>query len=299
MKEMNGIWTALITPLHSDGRVDFEAYRKLIHRQIEAGVNGVIPCGTTGESPTLDIEEKKSLIQIALEETKNSDLGVIAGTGTNNTAASLVFSQWASDQGVDGVLLVTPYYNKPSQYGLEQHYTSIADSIDCEIMLYNCPGRTVCGLEPETIARLASHPKITALKETSGTTFVSETIEQCKKSKQRLNILSGDDVNFLPFLSIGASGLVSVASNLFPKPLIEIYKSFQTDHLSKAKELHQKFYPLFRDLFVESNPTPIKWAMSRIGIGTETVRPPLAPLSASKASLERLQFTLKKYEVIP
>lgn len=279
---MRGVWTALVTPFTDAGELDLASYRKILNDQKEAGVTGVIPCGTTGESPTLSTDEKKKLIEIALEEMRGSGVGVMAGTGSNSTQNTIEFSRWASEAGVQGLLVVTPYYNKPTQAGLDAHFRAVADAVSCDIMLYNVPGRTGVGMTAETIASLASHPKIRAVKEATGNVaFTSEILDQLSTQKKILSVLSGDDACFLPSLAVGGSGVVSVASNLFPRAMVRIHKLMEAGKAQEAKEIHQKLYPLFRDLFIESNPGPIKFAMSFSGWCKNTLRLPLVPISKS------------------
>jgi 4-hydroxy-tetrahydrodipicolinate synthase len=290
---MSGIYTALVTPFSSDGKIDFEAYRAHVRRQCNAGVDGIIPCGTTGESPTLSSEEKKELIGIALEEAQNSNTVVFAGTGSNCTDESVKFSEWANQAGVKGLLIVAPYYNKPTQQGLIRHFTAIADAVRCEIMVYNIPGRTGISIAPETIAQLAQHPRIRSLKESSGSLSVLSDIQDAlKRAGTQLNIYCGDDSLFLPMLSVGACGVVSVASNLVPEKLIKLWKAYEKGDVSRARDTHQLLYPLFRDLFIESNPAPVKYALSQLGWMKPHVRLPLVDLSSSGAKV--LQATLNQ-----
>ena len=224
---------------------------------------------------------------------KGSGLKVFAGTGSNNTSESVEFSRWASDLGVDGVLVVTPYYNKPSQAGLEAHFRAVADSVSCEVMLYNVPGRTGISLTAATIAKLATHPRIRSLKEATGNVaFTSEIIDTAKLAGVSLDVFAGDDATFLPLLSVGAVGIVSVSSNLFPRAMVSIQRFMTNGQPLEAMEVHQKFYPLFRDLFIDSNPVPVKFAMEVAGFCGPVVRAPLAPLSA--ANSETLRQSLKR-----
>ena len=283
---MRGVYTALVTPFGPKGELDLNAFRAILQDQRDAGITGVIPCGTTGETPALTLEEKKLLITTALETLKGSGIKVIAGTGSNTTADSVEFSRWASELGVDGVLVVTPYYNKPSQAGLEAHFKAVADAVRCEVMLYNVPGRTGISLTAATVAKLATHPRIRSLKEATGNVaFTSEIIDTLKQTGSTLDILSGDDATFLPLLSVGAVGVVSVASNLFPRAMVAIQKAMDQGNFREARELHQRFYPLFRDLFIDSNPVPVKYAMERIGLCGSRVRAPLAPISPANAEI--------------
>lgn len=290
---MRGVWTALVTPFQADGSLDLESYRKLVRQQAQAGVAGVIPCGTTGESPTLSKDEKKTLIRTALEELRGSPTRVIAGTGSNDTADTVAFSRWASEQGVAGVLVVTPYYNKPTPAGLEKHFLAVAEAVSCEVMLYNVPGRTGVGMSGELVAKLAAHPRIRSIKEATGNVSVTtEILDQLSRAGTAIDVLSGDDAVFLPLLAAGATGVVSVASNLFPREMIQIQSQFEAGRVREAFALHQHWYPLFRDLFVETNPGPIKFALSWAGLGREDLRAPLAPMT--KAGREKLLASLKE-----
>ncbi len=290
---MRGVYTALITPFDSSNRLDLAAFKKILLDQKAAGVAGVIPCGTTGETPTLSVDEKKTLITTALETLKGSGVRVVAGTGSNSTQETIEFSKWASDQGVDGILVVTPYYNKPSQTGLEAHFRAVADAVQCEVMLYNVPGRTGVSIAAATVAKLASHPKIRSLKEATGNVaFTSEIIDSLKSQSASMDILSGDDATYLPLVCVGATGVVSVASNLFPRAMVAIQKAMDQGNHREAQAIHQRFYPLFRDLFVDSNPVPIKYAMEFVGFCNARVRPPLASLSS--AHTEVLRASLAK-----
>jgi 4-hydroxy-tetrahydrodipicolinate synthase len=294
---MRGVWTAIITPFTDSGELDLPSLKKILRDQVEAGISGIIPCGTTGEAPTLSLDEKKMLIQTCLQELKGSPVKVVAGTGSNNTRDTVEFSKWASSAGVDGVLLVTPYYNKPSQAGMEEHFKSVASVIDCEVILYNVPSRTGVSLTAETVGRLASHPRIRTIKEATGNPALSsEILDQVSKSGQSIDILSGDDATYLPLLSIGAVGIISVASNLFPREMVALQKAFDEGDLKKALKIHQKHFPLFRDLFIESNPVPIKAAMASLDWCRPDVRLPLSPLQP--AHLKKLEASLSEYQIV-
>ncbi len=294
---MVGVWTALITPFNDRNEIDLEAFRKLLRDQRDAGVAGVIPCGTTGESPTLSADEKKTLIKAALDELKGSPVQVVAGTGSNSTPETVAFSKWASDQGVHGVLIVTPYYNKPSQNGLLDHFRAVADAVSCEVILYNVPGRTGVGLGAPTIVELAAHPRIRTIKEATGNVeFTSQILDLLSQKNLKMDVLSGDDATYLPLLSIGAVGVISVASNLIPRAMVAIQHAVEIGNVDSAREIHQRFYPLFRDLFVESNPSPIKHAMAIAGWCNSRVRAPLAPLTAE--SIKILDTSLRRCGVV-
>ena len=279
---MRGVWTALVSPFNSSHELDLSAFKKILNDQREAKVTGVIPCGTTGESPTLSLAEKKTLIQTTLQELKGSGVKVVAGTGSNNTSETIEFSRWASDQGVDGVLLVTPYYNRPSQAGLEAHFLAVADQIKCEVVLYNVPGRTGVSLAAETVARLAAHPKIRTLKEASGNmALTSDILDHLSIAGKSMDILSGDDATYLPLLSVGAVGVISVVSNLFPRAVVAMQAAADRGQFAEARKIHQQYFPLLRDLFIDCNPVPVKWAMAHVGLCDARTRLPLAPLSAA------------------
>lgn len=285
-----GVWTALVTPFDSRGGLDLDAFKKILDDQVAAGINGVIPCGTTGEAPTLTTDEKKLLIQTALKHLKGSRTQVIAGTGGNATAETVALSRWASEQGAHGVLIVTPYYNKPTAAGLEAHFRAVADAVSCEVVLYNVPGRTGVSLTAASIAALADHPRIRALKEATGNiAFASEILDAL--AGKPLDLLSGDDPSYLALLSVGAVGVISVTSNLFPRGMAAIQRAFDAGKIAEARELNRRYSPLMRDLFVESNPGPIKYAMAQMGFCRGDLRLPLAPIAAASAAKVDLALT--------
>lgn len=288
MKSFKGVWTALVTPFDPKGKIDEAAFCSLIERQGKAGITGIVPCGTTGESPTLSRFEKERLISLALEEGKKSNLKVMAGTGSNNTAESIEFSKWASEKGADAVLLVTPYYNKPSQRGLIAHFTAIADAISCPAIIYQVPGRTITSIEPATVVELAKHPKIAGIKDaTADMTYFSRVQEEFEKNggTKDFIFLSGDDLTYLSYLWNGGHGIISVASNLIPKELNEFLTLVENKERDKALQLHGKFYPFFRSLFLESNPGPIKAAMAEKKLCSDHLRLPLVPMSPENKKL--------------
>jgi len=228
---------------------------------------------------------------------KGSGVKVIAGTGSNDTRQTVVLSKWASEQGADGILVVTPYYNKPSQAAMEAHYRAVSDTVTCEVVPYNVPGRTGVSMSAQTMAGLAAHSRITTIKEASANVaLTSEILNLLHSSGNKLDILSGDDATYLPLLAIGATGVISVASNLFPRAMVSIQKNFEQGKIAEAQKIHQRFYPLFRDLFVDSNPVPIKYAMAKLGFCKNVLRPPLLSLAAGDAaklnqSLDRCGFS--------
>jgi 4-hydroxy-tetrahydrodipicolinate synthase len=279
-----------VTPFR-DGKVDETAFTRLLEAQIAAGVDGVIPVGTTGESATLSMEEHLRVIELTAQVV-NKRVKVYAGTGSNSTAEAIYLTDEAKKRGVDGFLIVSPYYNKPSQAGIFAHYSALAEAAWLPIIAYSVPSRTGTEISVDTMASLAlKHPNIVAIKEAGG------SIERFSQLRQALpdevTILSGDDSMTLPALAVGASGVISVASNLIPKQLGDMVRAFQAGRWTDAEQMHRFYYPLFRDLFIEPNPVPVKSALARQGWMTEEVRLPLVPLQTQ--SRGRLEITLKKY----
>jgi 4-hydroxy-tetrahydrodipicolinate synthase len=286
----SGTYTALVTPFR-DGKVDETALTRLLEAQIAGGVDGVVPVGTTGESATLTMEEHLRVIELTTQVV-NKRVKVYAGTGSNSTAEAIYLTLEAKKRGVDGFLIVSPYYNKPSQAGVFAHYSALAEAAWLPIITYSVPGRTGAEIGVDTMASLAlKHPNIVAIKEAGG------SIERFSQLRQALPddvaILSGDDSMTLPALAVGANGVISVASNLIPKQVGDMVRAFQGGSWTDAEQLHRLYYPLFRDLFIEPNPVPVKTALARQGWMTEDVRLPLVPLTTT--SRGRLEITLAKY----
>lgn len=291
---MQGVFTALITPLTNKNELDLPAFKKILKAQSDAKINGIVLFGSTGESITLTLSEKQTLLDLALSELKGTGIQVIAGTGNSSTQATHEFSLWASKKGVDAVLLISPFYNKPTQEGLEAHFRATADVVQCEVALYNHPGRTGVTLAPETLGRLSTHPRITTLKQSSDDlTQIDAILEAVKAQSGSLDILAGDDILFLPSLALGTQGVISVTSNLLPEELILLYTAFKAQNIREASRIHRHLYPLFRDLFIESNPIPIKYAMSVAQYCGPALRAPLTQLSES--ATHKLDATLKRY----
>ena len=286
-----GTFTALVTPFR-ESAIDFTALRNLIESQIAAGIDGIIAVGTTGESPTLTHDERKGVIRCAIE-TANKRCLVLAGTGSYSTREAIAATEEAEKLGVDGALLVAPYYNKPSQEGLFRHFSAIAKSTPLRLMLYNIPGRCGVDIAAETVARIQGDcPNVVSIKEAGGN--VDRVSELRARLPEAFTVLSGDDGLTLPFLAAGAVGVVSVASNLLPREMCELVGAFVNGDLKRAEGLHRKLYWLFKDLFIEPNPVPIKTALSWRGRILAEVRLPLCEMSA--ANQARLRKTLEKFE---
>jgi 4-hydroxy-tetrahydrodipicolinate synthase len=286
-----GTFTALVTPFRN-GAIDFAAFEKLIENQIAGEITGVVVVGTTGESPTLSHEEREELIRRAVAAA-NRRCQVFAGTGSNATQHAVADTKMAEKLGADGALLVAPYYNKPSQEGLFCHFKSIADATSLPIMLYNIPSRCGVDILPDTVARLAKDCRnIVSIKEASGS--VERVSELLARLPESFTILSGDDSLTLPFMSVGAVGVVSVASNLFPAEVCALVRAFESGDAKRAMQLHHKMFPLFKDLFIEPNPVPIKTALGWRGAMSGEVRLPLCAMS--EANQARLRKTLEEFE---
>ena len=291
--QLKGVFTALVTPFR-DGGIDEKALKKLIGFQIASGVDGIVPCGTTGEAPTLSYEEHEKVIELAVKYAAGR-VPVIAGTGSNCTDEAIELTNKAKKLGADACLLTTPYYNKPTQEGMVSHFTAIAAQTGLPVVLYNIPGRTGVNMTPETIARLAKVKNIIAIKEAAGS--VTQVSEIYRLTNGKFTILSGDDGLFLPMMSVGAVGVVSVFSNIMPKELKALYKAFMVEkNIAKAIKLHTKYMPLFQNLFIETNPIPIKEAMYRMGMIAREYRLPLCPISDKNG--EFLAGLMKEYGLI-
>ena len=269
-----GIATALATPMELDGAIDYEAYGRLIDWQIDAGVAGLVACGTTGESATMTEAEHKEVIRFTVERAAGR-VPVIAGTGSNCTAKAVAMTQYACSVGADACLLVTPYYNKATQAGLIAHYTAIADASDKPLILYNVPSRTGCNLLPATCAALADHPRIAAVKEASGN--IGQIVEVAALAGDRLAIYSGNDDHIVPVLSMGGSGCISVLSNVVPREAQALCRRFFAGDVAGAAALQCKLLPLVNALFSEVNPIPVNAALAAMGFGKGGVRLPLTP----------------------
>jgi 4-hydroxy-tetrahydrodipicolinate synthase len=274
MMQLQGCYTALVTPFR-DGEVDASALRALVDRQIDAGIDGIVPVGTTGESPTLSFTEHKQVIDTVIEQAAGRCC-IIAGTGGNSTAEAVELTEHAKAAGADATLQVTPYYNKPTADGLYRHFATVAD-IGLPVVLYNVPGRTGTEIPMPAVKRLAAHQSVVAIKEAAGSTDrVTEIAEGTD-----LCVLSGDDSMTLPMMAVGARGVISVASNLLPGPVTELTHRVLAGDFAGAQAAHSRLYPLFKALFVETNPIPIKAALAAHGQIAEEYRLPMCRLSAS------------------
>jgi 4-hydroxy-tetrahydrodipicolinate synthase len=286
-----GTFTALVTPFRN-GEIDWPALEGLIEEQIADAITGVIAVGTTGESPTLTADEREQVIRVTVEIAKGR-CQVLAGTGSNSTSATIAATRAAEKLGVDGMLIVAPYYNKPSQEGLFRHFQAIAQATSKPIMLYNIPGRCGVDIGADTVERLAMDcANIVSIKEASGS--VDRVSDLRARLPEAFTILSGDDGLTLPFLAVGAVGVVSVVSNLFPAEIGMLVQAFRAGDTTSAREMHLKLLPLFRDLFIEPNPVPVKTALSWRGEMTAECRLPLCEMTA--ANQARLRKTLEAFE---
>ena len=287
-----GAIVAIVTPFKR-GRVDEGALRELIEFQIANGTDGIVPCGTTGESSTLSHEEHDRVIEITIDAVKKR-VPVIAGTGSNSTEEALRLTRHAYKAGADGALLVCPYYNRPTQEGLYQHYKVVVENVPLPIILYNIPGRTGVNLLPETVARLSKIDNIVGIKEASGSlTQIGEVINLCGDD---FVLLSGDDIITLPILALGGKGVISVVSNVAPADVVAMIDAFENGDLKRARELHYKLAPLVGALFVETNPVPVKAALAMMGKIECDVRLPLCRMS--EASYEKLRKAMLDYGLI-
>lgn len=272
--ELNGVYTAIATPFNKNGAVDYGKFKALIEMQIAGGVKGILPVGTTGESPTLNMQEHSEVICAAVEAAAGR-CRIMAGSGGNCTAEAIELTKRAKEDGADCSLQVTPYYNKPTQEGLYRHFSTVADSCDLPIVLYNVPGRTGISIAVETIARLASNTNVLGVKEAGGSVDrVSEILDACD-----IAVMCGDDSLTLPMMSVGAKGVISVASNVIPGEMQQLCDACARGDYAAALVIHRKYYKLFRHLFIESNPIPVKSALAMMGLIEEEYRLPLCPPS--------------------
>lgn len=283
---LSGTLTAMITPFRN-GAVDFDRLAANVEFQVDSGINGLVPVGTTGESPTLSHEEHRVVIERVIAAAAGR-VPVVAGTGSNSTSEALELTTHAAKIGADAALIVTPYYNKPTQEGMYRHFMTIAEKIDLPIVLYNIPGRTGIAMSPQTVARLAKHPNIVAVKEATGSMDItSEIVSLCDPDS--LVILSGDDSATLPLMSIGARGVISVLSNLMPQRIRALTDAVLAGDFAAARALHLELFPICNAMFIETNPIPIKTAMAMTGMDSGELRLPLCEMAdQSRAQLGRV-----------
>lgn len=288
----SGSFPALVTPFKANFDIDFEAYGRLIDWQIEQGTNGIVPCGCSGEAATLSHDEQKQLIRFAIERVAGR-VPVVAGTGSNNTREAVGLTAFAKEAGADGALLITPYYNKPTAAGQIAHYTAVAEAAGgLPIMLYNVPGRTATKLEPETIAELNKVANIVSVKEACGSVDqVSAIIGLCD-----INVMSGDDSLTLPMMAVGAKGVVSVAANVVPAQIAALTAKANAGDFAGAREIHYAMLPLFKGLFIETNPMPVKACLAKMGMIENVLRLPLTPVL--DATSKKLDAILKELGLI-
>ncbi len=288
-----GVYTAIVTPFKQNGQLDEEALRGLVDFQVKNKVAGIVPCGTTGESPTLHEDEMKRVIEIVVGQAKGK-CQVIAGAGANSTEKAIKLSKVAKEVGADATLHVSPYYNKPTQECLYRHFTAIAEAVDLPIVIYNIKGRTGVNIETPTLMRMAQNKNIAAVKEASGD--ISQMMDVIAKKPKGFDVLCGDDNLTLPLISLGGRGVISVASNIVPKELSEMVDYALKGNYEKAKELHYRLLPLFKIIFIETNPIPIKAALAMKGMIKESYRMPMCEMSAENK--EKLKNVLSEMKLL-
>ncbi len=288
-REFTGVGTALVTPFTKSGALDESAIKRLARRQIDAGVHFLVPCGTTGETPTLSGAERRRVVELTLEAA-NGQVPVMAGAGGNDTKEAVALSKEMQSIGVQGLLSVTPYYNKPTPEGLFAHFSAVAEATPLPIVLYNVPGRTGCNIDAGTLARLATIPHVVGVKEASGN--ITQMVEICRAVPDDFLVLSGDDALTLPLMVIGGRGLISVASNAIPAEMSQLVEAAERGDYATARRLHQRLVPIMLGNFIESNPGPVKYAMAVMGLCEEVYRLPM--VSPRQASKEKMIGFLKE-----
>ena len=288
----NGALSAIVTPFR-DGEVDERALRDHIEWQIQSGIDGIVPCGSTGESATLTHSEHDRVIKIAIEQTRRR-VPVVAGTGSNSTAEAIRLTTAAREMGADGALMLSPYYNKPTQEGIFRHYKTIAGAVDLPIIVYNIPGRTASNIAPETFARLCEIRNIVGIKEASGSMDqISDIRRLCG---DRLTILSGDDGLTVPIMALGGKGVIATTSNVMPREIHDLAAAGLAGDFARAREIHYRMMPVMRALFIETNPIPLKQALAFMGRCANELRMPLCPMSAPAA--DKLRSAMKELKLI-
>lgn len=288
-----GVYTALVTPFASDGSIDWKALRRLVDFQIDGGVSGLVPVGTTGESPTLDGDECREVIRVVVEQARGR-VPVIAGAGSNCTAEAIHYARDAKEVGAQATLQVTPYYNKPTPDGLLQHFRAVADAVDLPLVVYNIAGRTGRNIDNPVMLELAKHPRIRAVKEASGD--INQAMDLIAAKPADFAVLSGDDNLVYPLMALGGTGVISVASNLAPERMSAFVRSMLAGDFAAARRMHYELLPLFRAIFIETNPIPIKAALALKGLIAERYRLPMCPLAPKNR--EWLSAVLKDLRLV-
>ncbi len=291
--KLQGAYTALVTPLATDGSVDEEALARLVDAQIEGGISGLVPMGTTGESPTLTHPEHNHVIEVVIRKA-DGRVPVIAGTGSNSTAEAIRMTKAAKENGATASLQVAPYYNKPSNEGFYRHFSEIADAVEMPMIVYNIPGRTGKNIENSVMLRLAEHPNIIGVKEASGS--MPQVMDLISKKPADFWVLSGDDNLALPIIMLGGSGVISVASNIIPAEMEELVAAAVAGEIEKARTLHYRLLPLFQALFIDTNPIPIKYGMHLKGMMEEVYRLPMCSMDEDKK--KQLEKVLKSLSIV-
>ena len=288
-----GTFTAIVTPFRRDGSLDEATLRTLVDRQIEGGVDGIVPCGTTGESVTMSTAERIRVIEIVREQS-NDRVRVLAGAGGNSTAAVVTLAKQIDQVSVDGILIVVPYYNKPTQEGLYQHFATVADAVEAPVVMYNVPGRTSANMTAEAALRLAEHGNIVGTKEASGA--LTQVMEIIRGAPAGFSILSGEDNLAVPIIALGGHGVVSVVSNEAPAMMSEMVRSALEGKMTEARELHYQLLGLMNVNFIETNPIPVKAALAMMGLIEEQYRLPLVPMA--EANRKKLHLELMKLDLV-
>jgi 4-hydroxy-tetrahydrodipicolinate synthase len=273
---ITGSLVAIVTPMHEDGRLDLARFKQLIDWHVAEGTDGIVVVGTTGESPTVNFDEHKELIRIAVQHSRGR-IPIIAGTGGNSTAEAIELTASAKETGATACLSVVPYYNKPTQEGLYRHFSKVAESVDLPMLLYNVPGRTVADMQTDTVLRLAQVPGIIGIKE--ATANIERNTDLIRRAPRNFAIYSGDDATCLALILMGGHGVISVTANVAPKAMHQMCAAALVGDVKKARELNLKLFPLHQKLFVEANPIPVKWAMAEMGLIEPGLRLPLSPLA--------------------
>ena len=276
MNMITGSIVAIVTPMHEDGSLDLEGMRRLVDFHVKEGTDAIVSVGTTGESPTVDVEEHHEIIRVTVEQAAGR-IPVIAGAGANSTAEAIAMTRFAKEVGADAVLSVVPYYNKPTQEGLYQHFKSVAEAVDIPVILYNVPGRTVADLGNETVLRLAQIPNIVGIKDATG--GFDRACDLISRAPEGFAVYSGDDATAVALMLMGGKGNVSVVANIAPRLMHDMCAAALSGDLAKARELHFRMLGLHRQLFCEANPIPVKWACAELGLIESGIRLPLTPLS--------------------